>query len=124
MAAMDAVFLVNTKYRAALRTCPSFDLVSRESPDAEFLYALEIFDHAHGVFGPIPIVQVVQCSARKTVTSIAVLVSVFLQFPAILYLARGAGFRLEAVVTPATGAWFLISCECAAEAAIHSAGSD
>jgi hypothetical protein len=74
---MNVVFLVNTKYRAALRTRPSFDFFSRELPDAEHLYALEIVDHAHGVFGPIPIVQVVQCSTRKAVTGVAVLVSPF-----------------------------------------------
>jgi hypothetical protein len=92
MSAMNAVFFVNTKYRTALRTRPSFCLASRELPDAEFLYAFEIVDHAHGVFGPIPTVQVAQCSARKAFTSVAVFVSPFLQFPAILDLARDAGF--------------------------------
>jgi hypothetical protein len=62
---MNAVFLVNAKYHATLRTRPSFDLVFRELPDAQFLYALEIADHAHGVFGPVPIVQVFQGSASQ-----------------------------------------------------------
>ena len=89
---MNAVFLVNTKYRAALRTRPSFDLLSRELPDTELLYGLEIVDHAHGVFGSIPLVQVFQCGTRKAFTGVAVLVSPFLQFLAILDLARNAGF--------------------------------
>jgi hypothetical protein len=38
--------------------------------------------------------------------------------------ACDAGFRFEEVLAPATAAWFLISCVCAAEAEIHSAGSD
>jgi hypothetical protein len=75
---MNAVFLVNTDYRAAHWTRPSFDLVSRELPNAELLDGLKIVDHAHGVFGPIPIVQVVQRSTRKTVTRVAVLVLPFL----------------------------------------------
>jgi hypothetical protein len=122
--ATDAVFLVNTKYRAALRTRPSFDLVSRELPDAELLYALEIVDHAHGVFGPVPVVQVVQCGARKAVTGMAMLVSPFFQFPAILDLARDAGFRLEAVVTATTRACVLFPAIGTTEAAVHSTGSD
>jgi hypothetical protein len=78
VAAVNAVFLVNAKYRAALRTRPSFDLVSRELPDSVFLDEIKIVDHAHGVFGSIPIIQVVQCSTRKTVTGVAVLVFSFL----------------------------------------------
>ena len=89
---MNAVFLVNTKYRAAPRTPPSFDFFSRELPDAELLYGLEIVDHAHGVFGSIPIVQVLQRSTRKASAGVAVLVSPFLQFLAILDPACYAGF--------------------------------
>ena len=74
---MNAVFRVDTQYRTALRTRPSFGFVSRELPNAELLYALEIVDHAHGVFGSIPIVQVAQHSTRKAVTAAAVRVSPF-----------------------------------------------
>jgi len=74
---MNAVFLVNANNHAALRTRPSFGLVSRKLPDAVFLDDLKIFDHAHGVFGPIPIIQVVQCSTGKTATIVAVLVFTF-----------------------------------------------
>ena len=69
---MNAVFLVDTNGHAAVRTRPSFDLVSRELPDAVFPDELKIINHAHGVFGPIPIVQMVQCSTGKTVTREAV----------------------------------------------------
>ena len=83
---------MNTKYRAALRTGPSFGFFFRELPDAELLYGLEIVDHAHGVFGSIPIVQVFQRSTRKAFAGVAVLVSPFLWFLTILDLARDAGF--------------------------------
>ena len=122
--ALNAVFLVNAQYRAAFRTGPSFDLISRELPDADLPYDLEIVDHAHGVSGPIPIVQVFQGGARKAFAGAAERVSAFLQFPAILDLARDAGFRLEAVVTSTPGACVLFPAIGTAEAAVHSAGSD
>lgn len=124
MPAMNAVFPVNTQYRAALRTRPSLYLVSRELPDAVLLYALEILDHAHGVSGSIPVVQVVQCGTGKACTREAVLVSPVLYFPAILDLAYDAGLRLEAVVASTTRACILFPAIGTAEAAVHSAGSD
>jgi len=93
-------------------------------PYAEFSYALKIADHAHAILGSIPLIQMVQPDARKAVTTEAVLDFGVHYLLTVLDFAHDAGFRFEAVVTSATRAWFLISCVCEAEAAIHSTGSD
>ena len=114
---------MNTEYLAAFRAAPPFFFVSDEMPYAEFSDVLEIADHAHAILGSIPLIQMVQPGAREAVTTEAVLDFGVHDLLTVLDSAYDAGFRFEAVVTPATGAWFLISCVCAAEAAIHSAGS-
>jgi hypothetical protein len=95
-----------------------------EMPYAEFSNALEIVDHAHAILGSIPLIQTVQPNAREAVTTEAVLDFSVHYLLTVLDSTCDAGFRFLAIVTPATGAWFLISCECEAEATIHSAGSD
>ena len=93
-------------------------------PDAEFSNVLEIADHAHAILGSIPLIQMVQPGTREAVTAEAVLDFSVHDLLAVFDSAYDAGFRFEAVLTPATGAWFSLSCVCTAEAAIHSAGSD
>jgi hypothetical protein len=75
---------------AVFRAFPPFFFGSYEMSFAEFSDILEVIDHAHAVLGSITLDS--KCDA---------------------------GFRFEAVVTSATGTWILISCMCAAEAAIH-----
>jgi len=116
--------LVNTDYLTALQASPPFFFVSDEMPYAKFSNAFKIDYHAHAILGSIPLIQMVQSDARETVTIEAVLGFGVRHLLTVLDFAFNAGFRFEDVVTPATGAWFLISGECAAEAAIHSAGSD
>jgi len=121
---IKTLLLVNTEYLTAFRASPPFFFVSDKMPYAEFSNALEVIDHAHAVPGSIPLIQTVQPVAREAVTAKAVLDFGVHDLLTILDSTYDAGFRFEAVVTPATGAWILISCECAAETAIHSAGSD
>ena len=116
--------LVNTEYLSAFRTSPLFFFVSNEMPYAEFSNVLKIIDHAHAVLGSIALIQSFQSGARKAVTTEAVLVFGVHHFLTVLDSARDANFSFEAVVASATGAWFLISCVCNAETAIHSTGSD
>jgi hypothetical protein len=115
---------VNTEQLSAFRAAPPFFFVSYEMPDAEFSDVLEIADHAHAIPGPIPLIQMIQPGTGEAVATEAVPDFGINDLLAVFDSAFDAGFRFEAVLTPATGAWFLLSCECAAEAAIHSAGSD
>ena len=115
---------MNTEHLTAFGAFPLFFFGSYEMPYAEISYALKIADHAHAVLGSITLIQMVQLDARKIVTIKTVLDFGVYYFLTVLDFTCNAGFRFETVVTPATGAWFLISCECAAESAIHSAGSN
>jgi hypothetical protein len=114
MLTIKTLRLMNTKYLTALRASPPFFFVSDEMPYSEFSNAFEVGDHAHAILGSIPLIQMVQPDARETVTIKAVLGFIFRHLLAVLDSTFNAGFRFEAVVTPATGAWFLISGECAA----------
>jgi hypothetical protein len=62
--------------------------------------------------------------AGEAVTSKAVLGFGVCHLLAVLDFAFYTRFGFEAVFVPATWAWFPLSCECAAETAIHSTGSN
>jgi hypothetical protein len=115
---------VNTEYLAAFPAAPLFFFVSDELPYSEFSDVLEIADHAHAIPGSIPLIQMIQPGTGKAVTTEAVLDFSGRDLLTVFDTAYDAGYRFEAILTPAAGAWFLISRVCAAEAAIHSAGSD
>jgi hypothetical protein len=83
-------------------------------PYAEFSNVLEVIDHAHAILGSIPFIQMVQPFTGEAITIEAVLDFSVHYLLTVLDSTYNAGFRFEAVVTSATGAWFLISCECAA----------
>jgi hypothetical protein len=85
---------------------------------------LKIINHAYAIFGPIPLIQMVQFIARKAVTTEAVLNSDFRYFNTVLDPAREAGLRFETVPASTAGTRFSISRICTTEAAVHSAGSD
>jgi len=105
---------VNTEDLPAFWAAPSFFFVSDEMLYAEFSYVLEIVDHAHAILGPIPLIQTVQPVIGEAVTTKAVLDYAVHDLLPVFDFTCDAGFRFEAVVTPATGAWFPLSCECAA----------
>ena len=117
-------WLVNTEHITAFGAFPLFFFGSYEMPYAEFFNALEVIDHAHAVLGSIPLIQVLQPVAGEAVTTKTVLDFSVHHRLTVLDSTCYAGFRFEAVIALAAGAWFLISCVCAAKAAIHSAGSD
>jgi hypothetical protein len=93
-------------------------------PYAEFPNVLKVADHAHTVLGSITLIQMREPIAGKAVTSKAVLGFRVRYLLAVLDFAFCARFGFEAVIASATWAWFLLSCECTAETAVHSAGSD
>ena len=115
---------MNTEYLTAFRAAPPFFFVSDEMPYAEFSNVLEIANHAHAILGSIPLIQMVQPDAREAVATEAVLDFSVHYLITVFNSTYDAGFRFEAVITSAAVAWFLISCICAAETAIHSTGSD
>jgi len=100
---------MNTEHLAAFWASPPFFFGSNEMPYAEISYALKIADHAHGVLGSVTLIQMLQSIAREAVTGKAVLDFGVCYILTVLDFAYDAGFRFEAVVTPAAGAWFLIS---------------
>ena len=124
VSASKALRLMNANYLTALGTGPPFLFVSNEMSYAELVYVLEIVNHTHTILGSIALIQVVQPGARKAVTTEAVPDSTLHYLLTVLDSARDAGFRFDTVVASATGACLLISCICATEAAVHSAGSD
>ena len=115
---------MNTEYLTAFWADPPFFFGSYEMPYAEFSDAFKIADHAHAVLGFIAFIQMVQPDAGEAVTTKAVLGFGVHQLFAVLDSTFYAGFRFEVVVASATWAGILISRECAAETAIHSARSD
>ncbi len=115
---------MNTEYLTAFRAFPLFFFGSYEMPYAESSDVLKIINHAHAVLGSIPFIQIFQPGTRKAVTTAAVLSSGVQYFLAVLDSTSDAGFRFDAVIASATGAWILIFYKSAAEAAVHSAGCD
>jgi hypothetical protein len=116
--------MVNTEQLAAFRAAPSFFFVSDELPYAEFPDGLEIANHAHAIPGSIALIQMVQPGTGEAAAAEAGFDFSVHDLLAVLDSAYDAGFRFEAVLAPATGAWFPVSHVGAAEAAVHSAGSD
>ncbi len=119
-----ALLIVNTHDLAANGTGPPFLFILDKMPDPELPYVFEIGNHAHAILGSIALIQFVQPGARKTVATEAVFGAAVDELFAIFDSAGATGFRFEIVISPATGACMPCSCMCAAEATVHSAGSN
>lgn len=115
---------MNTEKLTALRTGPFFLFVSNEMPYPVLPDVLKIVNHTHTILGSIALIQVVQPVARKPVTAEAVPGFALPCLLTVLDPACDAGFWFDAVVAAATGACLFISYIRAAEATIHSTGSD
>lgn len=115
---------MNAEQLTARGTGPSFLFVSHKAPYPIFLDVLKIVDHAHAIFSSIALVQVIQPVARKPVTAETVPDRTLPYLFTVLDQAGDAGFWLDAVVAPATGASILLSCIGDTKAAVHSTGSD
>jgi hypothetical protein len=122
--AIKTLWLMNAEHLTAFRAGPSFFFGSYEMPYAEFPNVLKVADHAHAVFCFITLIQMREPIAGEAVTGKAVLGFGVCYLLAVLDFAFCARFGFVAVIVPATWAWFPLSCECAAETAKHSAGSD
>jgi hypothetical protein len=95
---------MNTEYPAAFRACPSLLFAPNEMPDTEFLYGLEIIDHAHAVFGPVALIKMLEPGAGKVITTSAVLGFSVDYLHTRLYFARDTVLRFQVVVASAAGA--------------------
>jgi hypothetical protein len=124
MPAIKTLWLMNAEHLTAFRADPPFFFCSYEMPYAGFPNVLKVADHAHAVLGFIALIQMREPVAGEAVTSKAVLGFGVRYLLAVLDFAFCARFRFEAVIVPATWAWFSLSRECPAETAIHSAGRD
>ena len=111
---------MDADHLAARWTGPPLLLGFEEMPYAGLAYALEVFNHAHAVFGSVPLIQVVQAGAGKAVTTEAVLSSAFGYFVAGLDAADNAGFRFAGVVAPAAGTGLAVPHIGPAKPAVHS----
>jgi hypothetical protein len=123
-AAGNAVFLMNTDCLTALGARPPFSFTSHKMSDAELPDVLQILHHTHAIPGSISFIQAIQRGARKIMAAEAVLNSGVYPLLAVPDAARSTGFRFEAVVTSASGAWLATSGICATKPAVHPAGSD
>ena len=116
--------LVNTHHLTAFRTDPLRFFIPNEMPDSEFIYHVEILNHAHAISGSISFIQLVQCRTGKDVTLEAVA-----DFP-LCYrftcfdFAYDPGFWLCAVVFSAAGAMIFFPYICTTKTAVHPAGGD
>jgi len=115
---------VNTEHLPAFWASPPFFFVSDEMPNSESSYLFEIFNHAHVVLGPVPLIQMFQIGAWEAVADEAELGFSACHLLAVLDPTNDAGFRFEAIIATAAGAWVPISCVRTAAAAVHSAWSD
>jgi hypothetical protein len=121
--AIKTLSLVNAEHLTAFRAGPLFFFGYYEMPYAVFPNVLKIGDHAHAVLGFITLIQMGEPVAGKAVTSKAVVGFGFRYLLAVLDFAFYTRFGFDAVIAPATWAWFPLSCECEAKKAVHSAGS-
>ncbi len=121
---INASRLVDTEDPTAFGAGPPFCFASNKTPYTEFPDVLEILNHAHAILGSIPLIQGVKPVARKAVTTEAVVDFILPYLLTSLYGTCNTGFWLDAIITSATGAGFLISDIRATEATIHSTGGN
>jgi hypothetical protein len=66
--ATGTITSVNTDRAAAFRAGPSDLFICDKLSDPQFFNIFEIFDHAHGIFGSIPLIQMLQTGAWELFT--------------------------------------------------------
>jgi len=83
---------MNTNCLATVRTCPPYIFVSDKLPYAKLPDALEIINHAHSILRSIALIQVIQLSTRKGITTETILDSTLHDLLTGLDPAPDAGF--------------------------------
>jgi hypothetical protein len=98
--------------------------VSEEVPQTIRLEVLKIRDRAQAVLGAVTGVEAGQAFTREAGATAAEDPAAAAPHRAGLDAAEGPGFRLAAIVAPATRAGIALAQEGDAKAAVHAAGGD
>jgi hypothetical protein len=61
---------MDTNYPTTFRANPFHFLIPNETPDPNFIYHFEIFDHAHSILCSVSLIQLFQPGAGETITTI------------------------------------------------------
>jgi hypothetical protein len=115
---------VDTDRAAAVGTSPTDFFVCDKLPNAKPLDVFEILDHAHVVFGSIPLIHVLHLLAGKAVTLGAELQIPLLKDFAVFDFAPESGDGFVRVFHPASWAGVFISQISHADSAVHPAGGN
>ena len=109
---------------AAARAGPSRFLFLKKISKAGTFNIPKIFDHAHGVFGPVSFIKMFQLIAGEGRAFKTKLRRAFPENFAVFDPAAGAGRRFAGVGPPAARTLIFFSQISHAHAAIHAAGRD
>jgi hypothetical protein len=113
-----------TNSAAAFGTGPSRLFTFNKFSYSPLSYVVEIFNHAHTVFGSISFVQVLHTVARKLVALKTIFRFTIFKGGTVLYSAFGTSNRLIDINRSATGAFIFLPEICHAYTAVHTAWGD
>jgi hypothetical protein len=115
---------VNTDRAAAFRAGPSDLFICDKFPNPKFPNIFEILDHAHGIFGSIPLIQMLQTGAWELFTLKAKSrFNVLEKFTIFDFASNTRGAFIN--VSSSTARTFVFLSQIShAKAAVHSAGSN
>ena len=115
------ITLVNTNRPPALNARPPLFLVSDKSSNARFFDILEIFNHAHAVFGSISFIQMFQVATGELITFKTIFRFSVFESDTVFDFALGPCNRFMRVITSATGTLIFFSQIGHANGTIHAA---
>lgn len=121
LTARKTLRLVNTDQFAAFGTRPLFFFFLHKAPDADLTDSVQVLNRAHPVLRPVAFVHVRDAFAGKVVAVEAIFEAVCQKLFTSLDFADDAGFRFEAIVSPAARTSVFVPHIRIAEAAVHSA---
>jgi hypothetical protein len=123
-AAAVAISIVHADRPAAFRAGPSDLFVCDELPNSKCSNVLQVLEHAHPVFGPVPFIELFQPGTGKLLTLKAKPRFGFLDDFTILDLAADAVGRFIDVTASAAGTFLFVPQISRADTAVNPAGSD
>jgi hypothetical protein len=115
---------VDTDGAAAVWASPSDFFVCDKLPNSKFLDVFEVLDHAHVVFGSIPLIQMFHSFAREAAAFKTKFCIPLLQDFTVFDLAPDNADGFVGIFHPATRAGVFVSQISHAGSAVHSAGGD
>ena len=115
---------MHANYAAATRAFPAQTFILHKPPYAETRDIGKIFNHAHCVLGPVPLIKTFKVFARHHGAGSTIFITVLAQNIAVPDLALFARFRFFCIHCPAAGAMVVCAKICLAYPAIHPARGD